>query len=158
MPKREKPRTATVDGTDVVLLTPEQHAGLESARRQLGGAQAQVARMRLDLHRALQLLGEAERVLAGVPADRVGPASAGTNTDQDAGTDTGPDAGTHAAPATDPTARPDPGRGLPELLADIRAFLPPPAEPRRAPGRRPHERASGTTRDGGGVSPSGRRR
>ncbi|MFD8787993.1 hypothetical protein [Kitasatospora sp. NPDC059599] len=154
MPKREKPRTATVDGTDVVLLTPEQHAGLESARRQLGGAQAQVARMRLDLHRALQLLGEAERVLAGVPADRVGPASAGTNADQDAG----PDAGTHAAPATDPTARPDPGRGLPELLADIRAFLPPPAEPQRAPGRRPHERASGTTRDGGGVSPSGRRR
>ncbi|MFE4514449.1 hypothetical protein ACFRMQ_09720 [Kitasatospora sp. NPDC056783] len=32
----------TLNGVDVVVLTPEQHAGPESARRQPGGARAQV--------------------------------------------------------------------------------------------------------------------
>ncbi|MEU6233923.1 hypothetical protein [Kitasatospora sp. NPDC047058] len=96
MPKREKPRTTTVNGVAVVVLTPGQHAGLESARRQLGGAQAQVARMRLDLRRSQELLGEAARVLAHLPADQA--ESAG--------------------------ARLAAGRGIADLLADIRATLP----------------------------------
>ncbi|MFG3224667.1 hypothetical protein ACGF07_07800 [Kitasatospora sp. NPDC048194] len=96
MPKREKPTTTTVNGVDVVLLTPGQHAGLESARRQLGGAQAHVARMRLDLRRSQHLLGEAERVLAHLPADQAEAA------------------GGHLAD----------GRGIADLLADIRATLP----------------------------------
>ncbi|WP_194235863.1 hypothetical protein, partial [Streptomyces sp. CB01881] len=89
MPKPGKPRTMTVDGVVVVVLTPEQHAGLESARRQLGGQQAQVARMKLDLHRGRQLLAEVERVLASIPTDR------SERLDGQLG----------------------PGRGLPELLA-----------------------------------------
>ncbi|MBP0450702.1 hypothetical protein J5Y04_14280 [Kitasatospora sp. RG8] len=116
MPKPGKPRTTTVDGVEVVVLTPEQHAGLESARRQLGGQQAQVARMKLDLHRGRQLLAEVERVLAGIPTDQSGRLD----------------------------GRLGPGRGLPELLADIRAFLPPtpPVPPRPADGPTgPRERA-----------------
>ncbi|MER7769074.1 hypothetical protein [Kitasatospora sp. NPDC096140] len=96
MPKPAKPRTVTLNGVDVVVLTPEQHAGLASARRQLGGAQAQVARMKLDLHRKSRLLGEAERILAGIPADRIGHLD----------------------------GQLDPGRTLPQLIADIRAALP----------------------------------
>ncbi|MFG2915141.1 hypothetical protein ACGF0D_19935 [Kitasatospora sp. NPDC048298] len=96
MTKREKPRTATVDGVDVILLTPGQHAGLESARRQLGGAQAHVARLRLDLRRSQELLGEVERVLAHLPVGQVEPAGG-------------------------PLAE---GRGIADLLADIRALLP----------------------------------
>lgn len=95
MSKREKPRTATVDGVDVILLTPDQHAGLESARRQLGGAQAHVARLRLDLRRSQELLGEAAQVLAQLPADQ-------------------------AEASADPLAD---GRGIADLLADIRAAL-----------------------------------
>ncbi|MFF4926295.1 hypothetical protein ACFY4B_37475 [Kitasatospora sp. NPDC001261] len=96
MPKPAKHRTMTLDGVDVVVLTPEQHAALESARRQLGGAQAQVARMRSDLQRGRQLLGEAERILAGIPADQLARLD----------------------------GRLGPGRGLTGLLADIRAALP----------------------------------
>ncbi|MEV7189183.1 hypothetical protein [Kitasatospora sp. NPDC093102] len=104
VPKPAKHRTMTLNGANVVVLTPEQHAGLESARRQLGGAQAQVARMKLDLHRERQLLGEAQRVLASIPADQIERLD----------------------------GRLGPGRGLPELLADIRAALPrtPDASPR----------------------------
>ncbi|MGW4892886.1 hypothetical protein ACWEQL_11600 [Kitasatospora sp. NPDC004240] len=82
MPKNAKPRTTTLNGVNVVILTPEQYAGLESARRRLGGAQAHVARMKLDLDRNRQLPGEAQRVLASVPADQIerlgGPVGPGT--------------------------------------------------------------------------------
>ncbi|WP_329491883.1 hypothetical protein OG618_36335 [Kitasatospora sp. NBC_01246] len=45
-----------MDGAEIVVLTPQQHAGLESARRQLGGQRAQVSRMKLDLRRIRELL------------------------------------------------------------------------------------------------------
>ncbi len=93
----------TLNGVDVVVLTPEQHAGLESARRQLGGAQAQVAGMKLDLRRGRQLLGEAQRVLASIPADQIERLEGQLG----------------------------PGRGVPQLIADIRAALP------RTPGTSP---------------------
>ncbi|MBD0675834.1 hypothetical protein BU198_35370 [Streptomyces sp. CBMA156] len=94
-----------MNGVDAVVLTPGQHAGLESARRQLGGAQAQVARMRLGLRRSQELLGEAERVLAHLPDEHVGSA------------------GGHLAA----------GRGIADLLADIRATLPPDPDPEKRP-------------------------
>ncbi|MGW1173934.1 hypothetical protein ACWD4P_09430 [Kitasatospora sp. NPDC002543] len=105
MPKPGKPRTVTMDGARFVLLTPEQYAGLESSRRQLGVQQAQVARMKLDLRRGRELLREAERVLADLPAKH----------------------------AESSIGRLGPERGLPELLADIRAVLPARADPDRTP-------------------------
>ncbi|MFB7470610.1 hypothetical protein [Kitasatospora sp. NPDC056184] len=48
MPKAGKPRTATVDGVQVVVLSPEQYDGLEANRRRVGGLQTLVARMKQE--------------------------------------------------------------------------------------------------------------
>ncbi|MFJ4094362.1 hypothetical protein ACIPYS_22500 [Kitasatospora sp. NPDC089913] len=96
MPKAGKPRTVTLHGVQVVVLSPEQYDGLEANRRQLGGLRTQVSRMKQELHRGRGLLSEAEQVLARLPADLLEGLDGGTA----------------------------PGRGVPELLGDIRAALP----------------------------------
>ncbi|MET8698042.1 hypothetical protein ABZW10_04090 [Kitasatospora sp. NPDC004723] len=96
MPKAGKPRTATVDGVQVVVLSPEQYDGLEANRRRVGGLQTLVARMKQELRHGRRLLSEVEQLLAELPAELL----------------------------ADLEDRMDPGRGLSELLDDVRAALP----------------------------------
>ncbi|MFJ8431164.1 hypothetical protein ACIQ9P_07660 [Kitasatospora sp. NPDC094019] len=101
MPKAGKPRVVTLNGVQVVVLTPEQYDGLEATRRQLGGLRTQVSRMKQELRRGRDLLSEAEHLLASLPPDLLEGTEGGTA----------------------------PGRGVPQLLTAIRAALPPDPAP-----------------------------
>ncbi|GIH03574.1 hypothetical protein Rhe02_16410 [Rhizocola hellebori] len=61
----EQPRRAEVDGREFILLTPQEHAKLDAARRQAGAANARSSRLRGELTASLAVVAAiAEQVEA----------------------------------------------------------------------------------------------
>jgi hypothetical protein len=64
--RRPEPRRIVLEGESVVVLTPEEYAGLAQARRQVGGQASRISAMKRDLQTAAALLAEAEAALSAI--------------------------------------------------------------------------------------------
>lgn len=67
MTKPPPPRTATIDGVDVVILDPETYQQLDAYRRQIGARTAQLHSLRQRLGQAAKLFDQIEEVAATHP-------------------------------------------------------------------------------------------
>ena len=67
MAKAEQLRRAELDGQEYILLTPDEYAKLDAARRQTGAASARALRLRTDLSASLAVLAAVQTQLRASP-------------------------------------------------------------------------------------------